>query len=91
MPHRCGAAILMILLMRLGRALQMVRMQNNQAICRINTKNAVEVGAMSVSKEVLESLGQLRESSVTLDRGENAGYMVSLEAFHHVHCLVSHG
>jgi hypothetical protein len=43
------------------------------------------VAAMSISKEEIERVGKLRNSSVRLPDG---GYMASLAAFHQMHCLV---
>ncbi|KAK1141021.1 hypothetical protein N8T08_009594 [Aspergillus melleus] len=39
---------------------------------------------MSVSRDEIERVGKLRDSSVILDDG---GYMASIGAFHQIHCL----
>lgn len=45
---------------------------------------------MVVQEEEIENRGKLRNSSVVLSNNQQSGYMVSIEAFHQVHCLVRH-
>ncbi|KAI0098916.1 hypothetical protein GGR51DRAFT_417984 [Nemania sp. FL0031] len=44
-------------------------------------------GAISVTKEELERLGKLHNSSVILPVESGGGYMASMEASHQMHCL----
>ncbi|KAL6903861.1 hypothetical protein GGI43DRAFT_381571 [Trichoderma evansii] len=50
-------------------------------------KSITDVGAMVVEEKEIENLGKLRDSSVVLSHNQQSGYMVSIEAFHQVHCL----
>ncbi|KAJ8125640.1 hypothetical protein O1611_g8000 [Lasiodiplodia mahajangana] len=44
-------------------------------------------GAISVTKQELERLGKLHNSSVILPDESGGGYMASMEASHQMHCL----